>query len=78
MPLSKQLITETVVRNVAKAYDEIHKLGVLHGDVRKENILVRQDESVVIIDFDRTEINNVSNELIQMEDADVEALLFSL
>jgi RIO-like serine/threonine protein kinase len=51
---------------------------VLHGDVRKENILVRNDKSIVIVDFDRTDIDNVSEEVIDKEDRDVEALLRSL
>ena len=46
--------------------------------MRKENILVRNDQSIVIVDFDRTEVNNISNDLIDMEDRDVKALLLSL
>ena len=38
-----------------KAFDAIHGLGVLHNDVRKQNILVTDDgESVFIIDFDHS------------------------
>ena len=35
-----------------KAYQEIHKLKVLHGDVRAANILVSDDKSIYIIDFE--------------------------
>lgn len=50
----------------------------MRPDVRKENILVWNNESGVIVDFDRTEINNVSKELIEMEDCEVKTLLSSL
>lgn len=32
--------------------DQIHMLGVLHGDLHKRNILVTDDNKIVIIDFD--------------------------
>ena len=78
MPLSSELINETIADNVYKAYHKIHELGVLHGDVRKENILVRKDESIVIVDFERTEINNVPKVVIDIEDCEVQALLLNL
>jgi serine/threonine protein kinase len=38
-----------------KAFDAIHELGVIHNDVREQNILVTDDgESVFIIDFDHS------------------------
>jgi DNA-binding helix-hairpin-helix protein with protein kinase domain len=37
-----------------KAFDAIHELDVIHGDVREQNILVTDDESVFIIDFDHS------------------------
>ena len=74
MTLSKETLTEKVGRNIVDAFRKIHKLGAVHGDVRKENILVRKDESVCIIDFERTEVNNVSEEHIVMEGREVEAL----
>ena len=33
-----------------------HARGVLHGEVRPENILVRPDQSVVVIDFEMSEL----------------------
>lgn len=38
--------------NVKDAFAKIHALGVIHGDVRKQNIMVKEDKSVVIIDFE--------------------------
>jgi RIO-like serine/threonine protein kinase len=50
-------VTPNIKRNVIKAFKEIHARRVYHGDVRGENILVRPDNSVVIIDFERSEID---------------------
>jgi RIO-like serine/threonine protein kinase len=50
-------VTPNIKRNVIKAFKEIHARRVYHGDVRSENILVRPDNSVVIIDFERSEID---------------------
>jgi serine/threonine protein kinase len=37
---------------VRKAFQELHRLKVLHGDIRASNILVSSNESVYIIDFE--------------------------
>ena len=43
-----------------KAYQEIHKLKVLHGDVRAANILVSSNQSVYIIDFESARLDSES------------------
>ena len=63
---------------MSEAFESIHRLGVLHGDVHKDNILVRDDGSIMIVDFNRTEISNVTDDLIQMEDRAVKELLINL
>jgi RIO-like serine/threonine protein kinase len=35
-----------------RAFKEMHNLGVLHGDIREENILLNSNESVWIIDLE--------------------------
>jgi DNA-binding helix-hairpin-helix protein with protein kinase domain len=65
------------VKNVASAFSSIHALGVRHGDVRKENILVRADESVVVVDFERS-VFDVSAEDLEEENDDVHELLMEL
>lgn len=67
-----------MIKNVSDAYRAIHGLGAAHGDVREENILVREDDSVVLVDFERTEISGVSDKVINCEDRTVEALLSNL
>ena len=67
-------ITPRIESNILKAYDQIHSLGVFHGDVRGANILVRRDESVVIIDFERS-ILNANTNLIDEEEEEVQLLL---
>ena len=47
----------TIAKNIVKAFKEIHTRRVYHGDVRCENILIRPDHSVVLIDFKGSEIN---------------------
>ena len=37
------------------AFSAIHALGIIHGDIRAENILVSKDNSAWIIDFEFAE-----------------------
>jgi serine/threonine protein kinase len=49
--------TEKVAIEIFKAYDAIHSLDVIHGDVRAENVLVGKDgKSVWLVDFEFSEI----------------------
>jgi serine/threonine protein kinase len=50
--LSKDNISTLVEDKVRKAYEELHRRKVLHGDIRASNILVSRNESVYIIDFE--------------------------
>ena len=47
----------TVANNILHAFRELHARKIWHGDVREENILVRSDNTVVVIDFESSEIN---------------------
>lgn len=76
-PLARDRINQNVVENVISAFRGIHEMGVVHGDVREENILVREDKSIVIVDFERMEMN-ASQHLIEIEDYSVKALLSEL
>ena len=50
------------------AFKELHKYRVCHGDVRTANIIVRRDESVVLIDFERSFMSADDVTLIEEED----------
>ena len=52
MPLSKENICPLVEDKIKKAYLELHRRKVLHGDVHAGNILVSSDKSIFIIDFE--------------------------
>ena len=63
-----------VAKNVLDAFKEIHARGIYHGDVRSENILVRPDDSVVVIDFEASEMN-ADPDLLDVEMKEVKALV---
>jgi thiamine kinase-like enzyme len=66
-------VTPKIKRNVIKAFKEIHSRKVYHGDVQCENILVRPDNSVVIIDFERS---GIDVDLVSLNDEMVEVKHF--
>jgi tRNA A-37 threonylcarbamoyl transferase component Bud32 len=72
--LSRLNFNSAVAKNVTRAFKEIHSRGVLHGDVRAENILVREDNSVVLIDFELSEID-ADKETLKAEEREVQLLL---
>ena len=45
-----------VEQEILNAFGAIHSLGVIHGDIRAENILVGKDDSVWIVDFEFSRI----------------------
>jgi tRNA A-37 threonylcarbamoyl transferase component Bud32 len=66
--LSEVIVTPRIERNVVGAFKELHRHNVYHGDVRAANIIVRPDESVVLIDFERSVLNADRMMLIEEED----------
>lgn len=66
-----------IAKNVIKAFKEIHARNVYHGDVRCENILVRPDHSVVVIDFELSEMD-ADPVSLNAEMKEVKSLLESL
>ena len=50
--MSAATLTADIERKVRDAFDIIHSLGVIHGDIRPDNILVGDDERIWIIDFE--------------------------
>lgn len=43
---------ETAIDAVASALDEVHRRGVVHGDLAPRNVLMRADGSAALIDFE--------------------------
>ena len=54
--MSSDNLSEKVANKVERAFAEIHKLDVIHGDVRAANILVAEDESIWILDFEYAQV----------------------
>ena len=61
---------------VLSALDQIHKLGVLHGDLHECNILVTKDNDIVVLDFDGAHVEARTADLSAEQDH--VALLLSL
>jgi RIO-like serine/threonine protein kinase len=68
MMLCETEVTPKVEENVIQAFKVLHSKGVCHGDVRAANVLVRKDESVVLIDFERSVLNADKLMLLEEED----------
>jgi RIO-like serine/threonine protein kinase len=66
--LSKVSVTPAIERNVIIAFRTLHERGIYHGDVRGPNILVRDDNSVVVLDFERSFSNADRMMLLEEED----------
>jgi predicted Ser/Thr protein kinase len=50
-PLSDQKITEQQKSRAIKGLEAIHKHGILHNDIREENILINDKGDLYLIDF---------------------------
>jgi serine/threonine protein kinase len=40
-----------LAKTIARAYAALHKRGILHGDIHPDNVLIRRDGTVVLLDF---------------------------
>jgi len=72
------LLNPKVEDNIVAAFSAIHRLDVIHGDVRKENILVLEDESVRIIDFEAAIIEVDHVEWFSVENNEVSRMIKEL
>src|SRR5438045_5805253 len=61
--VSASNLTSRAESEILKAFEAIHSLDVVHGDVRADNILVAEGGNMVwIIDFEFAEIINEGND----------------
>ena len=72
--LSDVHITPHIKANILRAFKELRSHRVAHGDIRSVNIIVRDDESVVIVDFERG-VLNVSDPTLAEEREKVKGIL---
>ena len=73
-------MTARAETEILNAFDSIHSLGVIHGDIRADNILVAEGgDAAWIIDFESTEIvterNNVNESQFFQESKAIKELL---
>ena len=69
-------MTRKIEEEIFNAYKAIHSLGIVHGDVRAENILVAEDGNKVwIIDFEFAEIMDGASEAESMIYQEREAVM---
>jgi serine/threonine protein kinase len=40
-----------IIKKVFEAIDNLHAIGILHGDLHSQNIMVKEDGSIIFIDF---------------------------
>ena len=62
------VVTPRIEDNVKTAFEILHRRYVCHGDIRPANIIVRPDETVVLIDFERSVLNADQLTLVDEED----------
>ena len=68
-------MNDGVKGRVVAAYKALHEQGVLHGDIRRENVLVLGDGSVRIIDFDNASILREEDISLTLREDDEVALM---
>lgn len=76
--MSVENFTPKIKENIVAAFKDIHDLGVLHGDIREDNIIILKDESVRIIDFEFSANVGVTKEHIEEEDRCIEYMFQQL
>ena len=67
-------MTDKVRMNIYEAIDAIHGLGVIHGDIRMENVLVLEDESIRFIDFENSAVLDMDKDMFQIDRAEVDVM----
>ena len=61
-------VTSRIEKNIIQAFKILHSHSVYHGDIRAANVRIRKDESVVLIEFERSVLNVDKMMLLEEED----------
>jgi tRNA A-37 threonylcarbamoyl transferase component Bud32 len=64
-------LSDTAMENIAQLITGLHKLGIAHGDLHTRNLIIAQDDSVRLIDFDnaRKSTNGIRKDLKRFQNA---------
>ena len=59
------------IENIAQLVTGLHKLGIAHGDLHTRNLIIAEDDSVRLIDFDnaRKSTNGIRKDLKRFRNA---------
>ena len=64
-------LSDTAMENIAVLVTGLHKLGIAHGDLHTRNLIIAEDDSVRLIDFDnaRKSRNGIHKDLKRFRNA---------
>jgi len=70
-PETHLTLSESTVENIAHLITGLHKLGIAHGDLHTRNLIIAEDDSVQLIDFDNTRksTNGIQKDLNRFRNA---------
>ena len=70
-PENNLTLSEAAQENIASLITEMHKEGIAHGDLHTRNLIIAEDDTVRLIDFDnaRKSANGIRKDLKRFRNA---------
>jgi len=65
-PEKDDTIKARILKKVSTKIEKLHSIGIIHRDLHLKNIMVKDDESIIFIDFGRS--HNYKKPIIYMDD----------